>query len=191
MRNENEEQDHNAALTEVVTESALVPASVAPHDGVSDERRIFTAGWSAGFQEALEPDRYPDRDRCEDAFREWTLLRADALASPPTTVALPNSETEQCENSLYSAIKALIANPSDAQLAWSNIDDAVLNLEAAVRSDRNWNGPSVVNRYATKLREMAALLREAGIESDTADALEAGARALSEEGWPMPSPSPC
>jgi hypothetical protein len=89
MRNKNEEEDHNAALTEVVTESALVPTP-APHDGVSDERRIFTAGWSAGFQEALEPDRYPDRDRCEDAFREWTLLRADELASPPTTEALTN-----------------------------------------------------------------------------------------------------
>jgi hypothetical protein len=31
-------------------------------------REWFEKGWSAGFQEALEPDLFPHRNRCEDAY---------------------------------------------------------------------------------------------------------------------------
>jgi hypothetical protein len=31
---------------------------------------IFEAGWNAGFQEALEPDRFPTQNRCEVRYRE-------------------------------------------------------------------------------------------------------------------------
>jgi hypothetical protein len=44
---------------------------------------LFREGWSAGFQEALQPDRYPDRDRCLDAWREVRAARAGAEAPPP------------------------------------------------------------------------------------------------------------
>jgi hypothetical protein len=134
MRNENEENDHNAALTEGVTESALVPASVAPHDGVSDERRIFTAGWSAGFQEALEPDRYPDRDRCEDAFREWTLLRADELASPPTTEPLPITELEREARHLATYAASINWQPGDNTREWLlGLRDLIEHVQALTR----------------------------------------------------------
>jgi hypothetical protein len=41
---------------------------------------LFREGWSAGFQEALQPDRYPHRDRCLDA---WEALAAARSALPP------------------------------------------------------------------------------------------------------------
>jgi hypothetical protein len=46
---------------------------------------LFRDGWSAGFQEALQPDRYPHRDRCLDAWRELAAARS---ALPP----LPDSK---------------------------------------------------------------------------------------------------
>jgi len=32
---------------------------------------VFRAGWDAGFQEALQPDRYPHQNRCEMAYQVW------------------------------------------------------------------------------------------------------------------------
>lgn len=35
--------------------------------------RVFEAGWSAGFQEALVPDEHPEEDRCSTAYAEWLI----------------------------------------------------------------------------------------------------------------------
>lgn len=34
------------------------------------QREALEPDWAAGFQEALEPDRHPDQDRCDDAFKK-------------------------------------------------------------------------------------------------------------------------
>ena len=38
----------------------FVPCEGVPH--------LFTAGWDAGFQEAMMPDGHPDQDRCTAAY---------------------------------------------------------------------------------------------------------------------------
>lgn len=40
---------------------------------------IFQAGWDAGFQEALQPDRFPDQNRCEVRYREIFSVGTEPL----------------------------------------------------------------------------------------------------------------
>ncbi len=47
-------------------------------------KRIFMAGWGAGFQEALKPDEFPDQDRGSFAYCEW-LLEQINLPAPPSS----------------------------------------------------------------------------------------------------------
>lgn len=88
----------------------LVAAEVSAKDQtlaalVAQQRDVFIAGWSAGFQEALTPDKYPDQDRCEVAFQEWLK---DQLVSPSTPEPLKRRQvcprchgTGECSNAQF------------------------------------------------------------------------------------------
>jgi len=60
------------AITRKILEAVNepVPAGAAQIRAMFAE--AFRAGWSAGFQEAGEPDRHPEQDRCSQAFKEFT-----------------------------------------------------------------------------------------------------------------------
>lgn len=45
----------------------------AMNGGNERDREMFEAGWNAGFQEALEPDRFPEQNRCEVRYREMLV----------------------------------------------------------------------------------------------------------------------
>lgn len=53
--------------TASLPESSAVPESQRPE---TKHYATFESGWNAGFQEALEPDRFPDQNRCEVLYRE-------------------------------------------------------------------------------------------------------------------------
>lgn len=56
----------------------------------------FTAGWDAGFQEALKPDIYPEQDRCAVAYDHWCddTIRS-APSRPPNAALTGGPETER------------------------------------------------------------------------------------------------
>jgi len=64
LRNE----DNRPELSPIIQDTETASATTA--NSPDNNRKMFEAGWNAGFQEALEPDRFPDQNRCEVRYRE-------------------------------------------------------------------------------------------------------------------------